>query len=58
MDQESSARLIGSRVRVYIESVEKSRINGKVMLRIRFRRVSPQSTHRYHSILKGFPHVD
>jgi putative ATP-dependent DNA ligase len=50
--------LIGSRVRVYTESVEKSRVNEEAMLRIRFRRVFPQSTHRYHSILKGFPHID
>jgi putative ATP-dependent DNA ligase len=55
---EATRDMIASRVRVVTDAVDQVTMNGQPMLRVRFRRIYRLSTHRFHSILKGFPHTD
>lgn len=50
--------LIGSQVKVETDAMQPASLKNSKMLRVQFRRVYKKSTHRYHSILKGFPHTD
>ena len=50
--------IIAGLVKVETDKISSVELEGRQMLKVRFRRVYKKSTHRFHSILNGFPHID
>lgn len=53
----ATEKLIQDQVSVKTDNIEPVKLNGQKMLRVKCRRIYTKSTHRYQSILKGFPHT-
>ncbi len=51
-------RVLIKQVSMEEKSIDPVELDGRSMLRVRFNRVYDRSTHKFHNILKGFPHTD